>query len=331
MIRSFVIALTAATGLAGAAAAIEYPPPGRDDPNMRTAAYKPGQRYLIVGVLRHETTIKFGKTEIVARVSFGDADVWEGQKAEGQRAPKNSITIWPLRVDLTNMVVTTELPDGSENTYHFAMLAHDPAKLPPSSAACTPALLAALPDCASLQAEDPSAIYGLTFTYPADEKAAAVVAFRQARQNVDTNKAIDRLKVDFFYGERNWRYVAMGDRRIAPTEISDNKWMTGLRYPGTLSMPAVFWLGPDGSERSIVFERLDDVAIAKVRARVFRVRQGLSVLDLYNCDGLPSEVCFAAAKDVTAFAAIPFADTGPDPRTGTTTPNVLRIISRDEK
>lgn len=331
--RCVLLALAASTALAGGAGALEYPQPGPLDPNMRTATYNPQQRYLIVGSINRQTTITFGKTEVVGRVALGDESAWETQKAaKGRddgpdvqvRAPKNSLTMWPLKPLLTNLQVTTDLPDGTERVYEFSLVARDPASVA-RGGECPDAIRMAI-GCEAVRAEDPNAIYGLTFLYPAEARAAAAAEARAQLLEDNTRRATDRVRVDGFYGYRNWQYLARGDRTIAPTEVSDNRRLTGFRYPGTLAIPAIFWLGPDGGERSLSYDMLDDVAMVRVRARVFRLRQGDTVVEVYNCDDLAEDICAAASGDPAAFARLPFRDPGPDPRTGTTSPDVLRDV-----
>ena len=100
--------------------------------------------------------------------------------------------------------------------------------------------------------DDPEAVYGLQFTYAAQEKAAAQQEARQTwKEKQDARMkevAENRLNTDVFYGPQNWRYMAQGQfRDIAPIEAHDNGRITAFRYPGNMPVPSVFIVSNGGS------------------------------------------------------------------------------------
>jgi type IV secretion system protein VirB9 len=46
----------------------------------------------------------------------------------------------------------------------------------------------------------------------------------------------------------NFDYATTGSRRIAPQTVFDNGTLTFLRFPPGMEPPAIFVVGPDGSE-----------------------------------------------------------------------------------
>jgi type IV secretion system protein VirB9 len=268
--------------------ALEEPLPGKQDPHVRLAPYNPYDRTLIVGTVGRSTTITFGATERIERVTFGSQDPpWEGPDPSkiGSAPLKNNLPLWPLKTGRSNMQVTTLLPNGNERLYQFALIVHDaPAG----------------------DDDDPAATYGLIFTYPGETQQAAVQAAK-ARQDGERQKIANaRLATDYWYGERNWRYVAQGkDKGIAPLEVSDNRRLTALRFPGNTEVPAIYVVDRTGAERLAAFDMKDDLVVVQTTAEHFRLRLGEQVLEIYNRGYDP---------------------VGQDPGTGTTSPDVVRNV-----
>jgi hypothetical protein len=147
-------------------------------------------RTALVGEIGREITITFGPDERIGRVVFGqpEAELWLGPDPKEAQAVRNNLPLWPMKVGRTNMQVTTTLPDGSQRIYQFALV----AKTPDSDGG-----------------DDPDVTFGLIFTYPQQEKQQEALTTWKARKDAaDKTLAKDRLKVDIFYGERNWSYVA---------------------------------------------------------------------------------------------------------------------------
>jgi type IV secretion system protein VirB9 len=280
--KHLLIALTIATSLTGPAWALDTPQAGRVDQNVRREAYNPENRTRLIGEMKRSTTITFAPTEKILRVAFGDETSWDGPDS---KAPtRNNLTLWPVKPGTTNMQVTTLLPDGSERLYQFALVTRsEPAD----------------------GSDDPDATFGLIFTYPTDVQVASAAVAKKAAEDNEARTSRNRLEADVFYGMRNWRYTAKGDRGIAPTEVSDNGRLTAFRFPGNTKIPAIYIVGPDSTEQIAPFVMKDDLVVVQDTAREFHVRQGTSVLYIYN----------------RAFDPV-----GPDPRTGTTSTDVIRQL-----
>lgn len=286
--------LLAGTMIAGPAFALESPPDGKQDTHIRPVAYSALNRTLLVGELHRSTTITFGAQEKIMRVTFGDDTAWNGpDPKEVASAPLgNNLVLWPQKTTATNMQVTTVLPgDGGQRVYQFALSAVDE------------------PQDGS---DDPRATFGLIFRYPAQERAAKAAAWHKRAEAWKARHAADEAKVqlaaDYFGGPLNWRYTAKGDRSVAPWEVCDNGQFTAFRFPGNQPSPAIYAIGPDGTEQIAPFTIRDDEVIVQRTAREFRLRLGGAVLNVYN---------------------LGFNPFGYRPDTGTASPNVVRDLRAD--
>ncbi len=106
-------------------------------------------------------------------------------------------------------------------------------------------------------------------------------------------------------GDRNWHYVAQGDRSILPLEVFDNGFSTVFRFPGNVRIPSVFMIDPDGKEATANYAVKGDLVQVDSVARGWRLRDGQTVLCIWN----------------RAFNPV-----GQNPETGTTSPNVQRVV-----
>jgi type IV secretion system protein VirB9 len=283
-----LVILLGLRALTAPAHALDAPQPGKQDPHVRLTAYSPYDRTLIVGVIGRSTTITFGAAERIERVTFGSQDPpWEGPDPSklGSAPLKNNLPLWPLKTGHSNMQVTTLLPSGDERLYQFDLVVHD---------------------APTGEADDPAATYGLIFSYPSEARQAAVQAASARRDAERQAVAQARLATDYWYGERNWRYVAKGkDKGIAPLEVSDNGRLTAFRFPGNTEVPAIYVVDRTGTERLAPFDMKDDLIVAQTTAEHFRLRLGEQVLEVYNRGYDP---------------------VGQKPGTGTTSPDVVRKV-----
>ena len=288
MRTSSLATLLALCAVTAPAHALDAPSPGKLDAHIRTVAYTPYDRTLIVGVIGRSTTITFGPTERIERVTFGSEDPpWEGPDPSkvGNAPLRNNLPLWPLKTGRSNMQVTTLLPNGDERLYQFALVVHD---------------------APTGDDDDPAATYGLIFTYPQDVRRAALQAARARQADQQQRIAAEQLATDYWYGDRNWHYIAQGkDKGIAPLEVSDNGELTAFRFPGNTEVPAIYVVDATGAERLAPFEMKDDVVVVQTTAAHFRLRLGEQVLEIYNRGYDPI---------------------GQNPGTGTTSPDVVRKV-----
>jgi type IV secretion system protein VirB9 len=290
MIRASIVAAL----LAGCtpAWALNVPTAGGEDPHIRVTSYSPYQRVRITLDMDHTTTITYAPTERVIRLTNGDDKTVQGPDASKlSSAPlRNNLPLWPLKAGATNMQVTTALPDGSERLYQYDIV----VQAPPSTS------------------ESPDAIYGLIYTYPRDVRAAKVEEFKERRAIQQKQQTEDRLATDFFYGDRNWRYVAQGkDRWMAPDQVSDNGRLTAFQFAGNREVPAIYVVGRDGTEQVTPFTQQGALTLVQRTACHFRLRLGGGVLEIWNrgdCTGV-----------------------GENPGTGTTSPDVVRELKAAQR
>ena len=274
--RKIALALLCCTALTATAGAAEPPRAGQRDPTMRTQAYRADSRTQIIGTLRRSTTITFGQEEAVVRVILGDDDILEGPDPStlGSSPLKNHLPLWPKKAGRTNFQVITSAPGRPDRLYQFVMIVREP----PADGG-----------------DDPEATYGLTFTYPG-QRSPAQEADRVARQErEETARAVARLRsppslaqssADASAGDddgyRNFRFIARGDRALAPVAIGDDGVMTYFLFHPSFPVPSVFWMPNSQEERTVMLERQGQMFVASGVYEVLRFRSGSQVLDIHN-------------------------------------------------
>lgn len=288
--------------------ALDTPPAGAADTHIRIEPYSQFNITNLIGEIGRQTTITFGKDEQVSRIVFGspDGEIWEGPSPDEIKSSplKNNLPLWPQKIEPTNMQVTTILQDQSQRVYQFRLTAQKPG------------------DDGS---DGPDVTFGLIFTYPeqAKEQARAqAVAAAKDRQTVrEASVAKARLTVDPFYGKVKWDYIARPnhdwrERGWPRPSVSDNGWLTAFEFKGNVSEPAIYIVDnsdpedktkclPGGSERLAPFTNKDDLKLVQTTARHFRLRLGDAVMEVCN---------------------LRYDPVGQNPRTGTTSPDVIREV-----
>ena len=156
-------------------------------------------------------------------------------------------------------------------------------------------------------AQDASkAMYGVRFVYPGDVREVRAAAAAAQREEQQERAASERLSTDFMAGARNWKFVARGDH-IEPTEISDNGRQTTLRFPGTTKIPAIYTGACGDSETTAAGEVRDDLVVVHTTSAMFCLRRGREVVEIKN---------------------VGYDPLGYSPRTGTSSPEVVRTVRR---
>lgn len=259
------IALLAASmiAIASPALAVETPQPGVADPRIRTIDYDPLQVVRVVGVFRTATQILLGPGETILHVAVGDSTAWDVV------AEKNILFIKPkAKQGLTNLIVTTQLPEGQTRNYTFELSTRD----------------------GSSSRNAPETYFVLRFRYPAAERAAAVAAI-SAEEALLRQKLVD-LKLDrgVVEGRRNLLYEVQGSASLQPSEVSDNGRFTVMRFPSRQAIPAIYAVTPDGTESLVPFDVRGEFVVVHATAKLFRLRRGKQVLCIYNLGGDPHGV-----------------------------------------
>lgn len=324
--RKLILPLLVGTSLASPALALDSCKAAPDDAQARICVYSPSQRYVVVGAVGFPVNLVFGGTEHIKRYDFAytgvdekgnPVETWRGpgvRKKDDQQQPVeqdrfiSNLPIMPHFDGTSSLIVVTRMPDGGERPYRFVLVARKAGDCEADKTG---------PGCVA----DTVSTSQLAFEYPADKAAeaarvaaekrqAAVVAW-QARQAANKEQtAIARLKTDVFYGPRNKDYTNKGELKykyLAPSEVSDNGWLTAFKWPGNIEPPTITIVDPaTGEERPADAVKQGPLYVVNTTARRFRLHSGKdAVMDVINNGWHPER---------------------PDPGTGTTSPDVVRTV-----
>lgn len=271
MMRAARVGLCAALLAATPGLAAETPRPGAADPRIRTVDYDPDEVVRLVGTLRAALQVRFAPEESVLHVALGDGGGWEV-------APeRNLLFVKPVALKPpTNLIVTTEGPDGETRHYVFELTVRAGATTRGS----------------------PHTVFVVQFRYPAQDAARLQRALSAQARALEAR--ILQLKLDrgVLEGERNLAYALQGSTAIAPSEVSDNGRFTVLRFPGAQGLPAVYAVAPDGSEGLVPFDVRGEFLVVHRTAAQLRLRRGREVLCVFNLayrpEGAPTGTATAA-------------------------------------
>lgn len=144
--------------------------------------------------------------------------------------------------------------------------------------------------------------YRVQFRYPAEVKQ---------QEAAQASKEVARARLDALPPPVNWDYsMQIGDAAegIAPSMAYDDGRFTYLRFPNNREFPTAFLVASDGTEsivNSHIDPRMPDMLVLHRVSPALVLRLGSAVVGIYNdsfdADGVPS-------------------------RTGTTVPNVRRVL-----
>jgi type IV secretion system protein VirB9 len=277
------------------AAAEQMPVGGFYDTRMRYVAYNPGQVVHLSTIVGATMVISFAASETVTSVAETDtqhlAAVPRGNFLFLK--PSAALTLQPI-------IVLTQRPSGSLRRYVF--------EFETVTAATT-----------ANGADD--VYYSVQFTYPGDEAAAvAARAVAEAAKTAELNQEaltratqlaaasiLNNERTNPFVGPRNYKYAAQGDRSLVPIAIWDNGYSTVLQFPGNTRIPSIFVIDPDGKEATAAYSVDGSTVQVGETTRELRLRDGDTVLNIYN---------------------LGYNAVGSNPGTGTTSPDVVRVIDQ---
>lgn len=271
----------------------QTPVGGSYDTRMRYVAYNPGQVVSLSTIIGATMVVSFAPSETVTSVAETDS-------LHLAAVPKgNFLFLKPsAALVLQPIIVLTQRQDGALRRYVFEI---ETVSSPTTA------------DGAD------GVFYSVQFTYPADEAAAAAaqaaaeaakiaqlneLALQRATQNAALS-LLNTERTNPFAGPRNYKYVAQGDRGLAPLTIWDNGYSTVLQFAVFARIPAIFVVNPDGKEATAAYAVDGSTVQIGQTAREFRLRDGDTVLNIYN---------------------LGFDSVGGNPGTGTTSPAVTRVI-----
>lgn len=234
-----------------AAHAAKFPNALVTDARVKQVAFDPNQVYEIVGTYGYQTAIEFGDDEAVKVVTLGDSIAW-------QTVPyQNRLFIKPVEANAaTNLTVITD-----KRTYFFKLSS---AK---GSAGQT---------------------YLVRFVYPSRAM--------QFAPNVVTGRGGDAADTIRFgsgnagpagnVGRKNVNYSTSGDKAAIPlTRAFDDGQFTYFQFDPNGEIPAIYTVGPDGTESIVNTRREGAYLVAERTAHQFTLRNGNWYLCVRN-DGM---------------------------------------------
>lgn len=265
--------------------------PKRDqyDSRMRYVPYNEGQVVHLSTQVGATLVVGFSDKETVSAVAETDS-------VHLASIPKGNYLFFKpaAALPLQPVVVLTSLPDGKQRRYVFEMQT------------------VAVPSMANGVA---GVYYSVQFTYPeemqradAAKEAAASQARLAAAANAEqarTQYLLQKPTLDPNASGNNWRYIARGDRSLTPIAVFDNGYSTVFRFPENERIPAIFIINPDGKEATAPYSVSGGYAQVGVTAKEFRLRDGATVLDVFN---------------------LGYSTMGVNPATGTVSSDVQRVV-----
>jgi type IV secretion system protein VirB9 len=291
--KRLLLAFLCTSILSSAGWAKEDPTAGRLDPRMRYVAYNPGQVVHLTTAVGATLVVGFGAKETVTAVAVANSK-------DLKAMPKGNFLFFKSQevLPIQPVIVLTSGDGSGLRRYVFEIMT--------------------TPDT-GLGENAPGIYYSVQFTYPAEEaarrRAAAAAQYAKAQATAQLRAAQLQLQLahdqmeqrarDPFSGERNWHYVAQGDRSILPLEVFDNGYSTVFRFPGNVRIPSIFVANPDGKEATPNYAVKGDLVQVDSVARGWRLRDGRTVLAIWN---------------------MAFSPVGLNPETETTSPNVRRVV-----
>jgi len=278
--------------LSSPALANQMPQHGSLDSRMRYVVYNPGQVVHLSTEVGATLVVGFSDKEAVDAVAETDTTHLSAMPKGNYLffRPTAALTLQPV-------VVLTTLPDGERRRYVFEI----------ETVTST-----SMADGAS------GVYYSVQFTYPSDiaaADAAKAAAAEKARQDVAkaaemarTQALLKQPENDPASAASNWRYIARGDRTLTPIAVFDNGYSTVFRFPENERIPAIFVINPDGKEATAPYSVSGGYAQVGMTAREFRLRDGNTVLEVFN---------------------LAYNTMGRNPATGTVSPDVQRQVKAE--
>ncbi len=265
--------------------------PRRDqyDSRMRYVPYNEGQVVHLSTQVGATLVVGFSDKETVSAVAETDS-------VHLASIPKGNYLFFKpgAALSLQPVVVLTTLPDGKQRRYVFEI---QTVTAPTMANGAT------------------GVYYSVQFTYPeeiqkadAAKEAVAVQARLAAAASAEQARAqylLQKPTLDPNSTGNNWRYVARGDHSLTPIAVFDNGYSTVFRFPQNERIPAIFVVNPDGKEAIAPYSVSGGYAQVGMTAKEFRLRDGGTVLDVYN---------------------LGYSTMGVNPATGTVSGDVQRVV-----
>lgn len=287
--RSIAFATIWLAAIAMPAQADQFPKRDQYDTRMRYVPYNEGQVVHLSTQVGATLVVGFSDKETVSAVAETDS-------VHLASIPKGNYLFFKpgAALALQPVVVLTSLPDGKQRRYVFEIETV----------------------AASSMANGVSGVYySVQFTYPEEiqkadaAKEAAVAQARLAQiavaEQARTQYLLQQPTLDPNAAGNNWHYVARGDHSLTPIAVFDNGYSTVFRFPQNERIPGIFVINPDGKEATAPYSVSGGYAQVGMTAKEFRLRDGGTVLDVYN---------------------LGYSTMGANPATGTVSSDVQRVV-----
>jgi type IV secretion system protein VirB9 len=292
--KTFVIGAAFTTCLVGQALATQQPNPGNADSRVRNVNYDPANVVELWSTPGAVMVIQFADDEMVGDVAASDSHSLKAEPRANYLFFKFVGWLIPEPV-----IVLTKLPSGKLRRYALQVETHpqicsnstSPPIVQASANGDPPPVAAQNLKHISADALGPDADvdYSVVFHYPGDElaqrRAAAKAAsdrYRKKRAGRMLNAATTFGTQDPYSGNRNLRYMWRGDVSLLPRWVWDNGYSTAFVFPAQQRIPAVFRVDPDGKEATADYSVHGDTVIAPGTAREWRLRDGATVMEIYD-------------------------------------------------
>lgn len=287
--NTFCIVLLAVSLMTAPCVADQLPRRDRYDSRMRYVAYNDGQVVHLSTEIGATLVVGFSDKETVSAVAETDS-------VHLASIPKGNYLFFKpgAALSLQPVVVLTSLPDGKQRRYVFEIQT------------------VAAPSMANGAS---GVYYSVQFTYPEEiqkadaAKEAAAVQTRllaaAAAEQARAQYLLQKPTLDPNGASNNWHYVARGDHSLTPIAVFDNGYSTVFRFPENERIPAIFVINPDGKEATAPYSVSGGYAQVGMTAKEFRLRDGGTVLDVYN---------------------LGYSTMGANPASGTVSGDVQRVV-----
>jgi len=221
------------------------------DPRLVTREYDAARVYRVEGRVNVQATIRFAEDETIQNVAIGDSQAW-------QVTPSRSASLLfvkPMAARAaTNMTVVT-----SRRVYLFDLVAGPAVRSP---------------------------LYVLSFTYAAEEAAAAQLAEAEAARELANPTEVAAAEDDLAVidpATLNFAWSSSGVASLLPETVYDNGAATFLSWPAGLPMPAILIKNEDGMEGPVNYATRGEVIVIDAVPGEIILRSGEDMATLiYN-------------------------------------------------
>jgi type IV secretion system protein VirB9 len=228
--------------------ALEVPKGGAYDQRVKTIDYNNAEVVQLVGHYGFSTHIQFAENEETERIGGGDLEAWQ------IGIYQNHLFIKPVgEKATTNMTVVT-----TRRVYNFELSAHWSQN--------------------GAHPHPNDMFFQVNFRYPEDVAARALA-------EANAQELQERMKKESEPVPANWNYWARGSEEVTPNRVFDDSRFTYFKFSNNREMPAIYVVGPDGSE-SLVNTHIDpewpDTIVVHKIAPQMVLRKGASVSCIFN-------------------------------------------------